>query len=179
MKMNIKRPLTRSLSKTRVMQKALAYDTGLSKATINNYVAGGNVRPNEAVDIANALRDPEMSMQIGHMMLGLFKSFNGDAFFHDLRALDAFDEKESSEEQATYNEHHIRQLISMPHRTEEQDEELMVWLNEVMDAVLMKITLLVAGTEALGTTPMDLLQARIPYYQEQHYMRGDDPTWAD
>jgi DNA-binding XRE family transcriptional regulator len=177
MKLNIKSPLTRSLSKTRVTQKALAYDTGLSRATINNYTAGGNVQPNEAVDIANVLRDPEMSMEIGNMMLGLFKSFNGDAFYHDLRALDAFDEKESGEEQAAYTAHHIRQLISMPQLTPEQDEELQDWLDEVLDAVLMKITLLVAGTEALGTTPMDLLQARIPYYKAQHYMKGDDPTW--
>lgn len=177
MKMNISNPLNWSLNKTKVTQKSLAFDTGLSKATINNYVAGGNVRPNEAVDIANVLRESDFSMEMGNMMLGLLKAFNGDAFYHRIESFDAFDTKEEREEKEAYERYDVRTLLNSPHLTAEQVEHLRKYSDEKLDSVVMGMTYFAAIAEALGTTPMDLFRERMPYYKAQHYMKGDDPTW--
>ncbi|MHA3065762.1 helix-turn-helix domain-containing protein [Lacticaseibacillus saniviri] len=154
-------------------QKALAEETGLSKSTINNYVNGSSVKPNEAVDIAQAIDDSQLSMELGHMMLGLIKSFDGGAFYHDVRGIHAFDQLEEAEEKRVYEAGQIELIMNTPHPTQEQRAKLKRYLLEKLDSTVMDVTLLSAGAEQFGLTIMDLFEERMAEYERKGYMRKE------
>ncbi|MCG4280884.1 helix-turn-helix domain-containing protein [Lacticaseibacillus saniviri] len=161
------------LLKVGMPQKALAAETRLSKSTINNYVHGTSVKPNEAVDIARSLEDSQFSMELGNMMLGLIKAFDGGAFYHDVRGIHAFDQLEEAEEKRVYEAGQIELIMNTPHPTQEQRAQLKRYLLEKLDSTVMDVTLLAAGAEQFGLTIMDLFEERMSEYERKGYMRKE------
>ncbi|WP_204122757.1 hypothetical protein [Lacticaseibacillus mingshuiensis] len=168
-----------AIDRTNTTQRWLAAFLGKSRSTINNFANDRVMQPNDAVDIANALDDSELSMEMGHLMLGLIKAFTGTQIPRSLSALESYDNAEEEEEKAVYASKHIRMILADPEQlSDQQRADLKEYLFEKLDSTVMDLTLLTAGAEKLDLTIMDLFHEREPQYIKKHYLRKETAkTW--
>ncbi|WP_155286084.1 hypothetical protein [Lacticaseibacillus zhaodongensis] len=178
MKLQMSTLLHRHLEKTGEPRKAIAIDAGLTRSTGNDYIHGANVPGGTAIDIATALNDADLSMSLGHAMLGLLTAFNGDKWEHNSKAaLDSYDAHEEMQEKQSYENNDIRTLLSTNELSDSDRRKLKKWLAEKLDSTVMDMTLIANVCQQLGTSPMDLFESRLPLYKKEHYMKEDEPKW--
>ncbi|WP_125710133.1 helix-turn-helix domain-containing protein [Lacticaseibacillus porcinae] len=171
--------LSQVIERQGLTQKYLAHMTGRSNATINNYTNDYPASPNDAVNIANIADDTQFSEDLGHMMLGLLKSFSGPRMPRsNLSALLDVDEFEERQEKQARDSGNIRLLIGNPEGLTTADRAaLREYLNQKLDSTLVDMTLLGAGADKLGITLMELFDDRMPAYIKNHYMEAGEPKW--
>lgn len=179
LRIKLGRQLSQVIERKGLTQKYLAYMTGRSNATINNYTNDYPTSPNDAVNIANIADDTQFSEDLGHMMLGLLKSFSGPRMPRsNLSALLDVDEFEERQEKQARDSGNIRLLIGNPEGLTAADRAaLREYLNQKLDSTLVDMTLLGAGADKLGITLMELFDARMPAYIKNHYMEAGEPKW--
>lgn len=177
MKESINQPLNRYAARTNTPQKFFAFAAKLGRSTINNYFHGTKVRPNEAVDIANAMNDTEMTYQMAHLFLGVPKLFTGDGMYHDLRGLLYTDKREEAEEKQAFVEQDVEALANDPDFRPEDAKHLKTYAFEKLDSTVADLTELSVICQQLNMSLMDLFAQRMPYYKRKKYMKEDEDTW--
>lgn len=163
-------PLSNYLRRSGKTQKEIAIDSGLSRSAINNYYHDTNVKPNEAVMVANSADDFELNMEIASQLFGIFKLMDGKKLNGNALTIDAYTELEEREQQQRYERDNIRTLL----RDRPLDKSEAAVLNEYalddMDALIMRLTRFNAECLKLGVTPMDLFKEKRQEYEKKEYM---------
>ncbi|BCX31463.1 hypothetical protein LTWDN19_20300 [Latilactobacillus curvatus] len=163
-------PLSNYLRRSGKTQKEIAIDSGLSRSAINNYSHNTNVKPNEAVMVANSADDFELNMEIASQLFGIFKLMDGKKLNGNALTIDAYTELEEREQQQRYERDNIRTLL----RDGPLDKSEAAVLNEYalddMDALIMRLTRFNAECLKLGVTPMDLFKEKRQEYEKKEYM---------
>ena len=178
MKIKIGTNLASALTRTNGTQRWLSVRTGKSKSSVNNYVNNAPVSANDAVSMAHVLEDDQFSQEMGHMLLGLIKSFTGTKIPKNMSSLLDYDDFEEDEEKRYLKVKHVRMILANPEELSERErEDLISYLFEKLDSTMMDLTVLTAGADRLGTTLAALLHERMPTYVKMHYIRREDITW--
>ncbi|WP_076645645.1 hypothetical protein [Latilactobacillus sakei] len=163
------RPLAKFLGRSGKTQKELTIEADISRSSMSNYVNGTNVRPNEAVMVAQAANDFELSMEIASQFFGIFKLMDGEKLNNALE-IDAFTEMEEREQHNRYTKDNVRTLLRDSPLNEQEQIILREYVLDDMDALIMRLTRFNAECLKLGVTPMALFDVKREEYVEKHYM---------
>lgn len=172
--MDISKILKDGLIKSHKTQKEIGTVNHLSKSSVSNYINGGHVPADVAIDIANTLDDYDTSNAIAYEWFSILKTFDGDRFEKDALTMDAFTDFESKQASDIYSQKSIRKLIADNRVDKAEQANVDRFINEELDNVLMRMGRLVALCKLRNETLMSVFKHRMKYYVKQHYMSRDN-----
>lgn len=154
-----------------VTQLNLARKTHRAHTTVSGYFNKENTPIEALTELAAVLNDSTFSNQMAHETFGTLPVMESDIYSESPFALDFLQQKESNERKAR-KEHTLMILCKVDEAlTKEDKDDLMVYVNEYLDEMLIEMKLVLSILTKTNISFMKAISMRKPYWIVKKYLR--------